>query len=373
MMLVLRQCLITLTRGGKALNTCLAKPALNLERPLQPVKFARLLIVKTSSMGDVVHMLPAVTDIRRARPEIQIDWVVDEAFAELPLLHPGIRRVLPAPLRRWRRQWGRGLGQELLGFIRLLRAEPYDLILDTQGLLKSALITRLARGLRCGPDVRSARESPSAWFYDRTYAVARGRHAVDRNRELAALALGLPPAADSLDYGVTAPPAPAELGLPADYMVCLHGASRASKLWPLGCWLELVRRLAELGIKVVLPWSSGQERERAEAMAAAAPGSQVLPRLALRPLAGVLAGARAVVGLDSGLSHLAVALDQPTLALYLDTAPALTGLLGKPGRAVNLGGPGGKPMPADVLARLAAMGVISPAAVQDPRVKKGMT
>lgn len=329
------------------------------------MKLTRLLIVKTSSMGDVVHMLPAVTDIRRAYPELQIDWVVDESFAELPPLHSAVRRVLPAPVRRWRRQWGRALTREFPGFIRILRAQPYDVILDSQGLLKSALITRLARGVRCGQDWRSARESLAAWCYDRTYAVARGRHAVDRNRELAALALGFPQPDDDLDYGLTAPPAPAELDLPADYVACLHGASRASKLWPLDCWLELVRRLEELGVKVVTPWSSVQERQRAEAIAAAAPGSQLLPRLGLRSLAGVLAGARAVVGLDSGLSHLAVALDRPTLALYLDTAPALTGLLGKPGRALNLGGPGAKPSPADVLGRLAEMGVIRGDAQED--------
>ncbi len=316
-------------------------------------------------MGDVVHMLPAVTDIRRAYPDIQIDWVVDESFAELPPLHSAVRGVLPAPVRRWRRQWGRALAQELPRFVRILRAQPYDVILDTQGLLKSALITRLARGLRCGQDWRSARESLAAWFYDRAYVVAQGCHAVDRNRQLAALALGYSLPEDDLDYGVTAPPAPADLALPADYLVCLHGASRASKLWPVDCWLELVRRLADLGVKVVTPWSSHQERQRAEIIAAAAPGSQVLPWLGLRPLAGVLAGARGVVGLDSGLSHLAVALDRPTLALYLDTAPALTGLLGKPGWAVNLGGPGGKPSPADVLGRLAEMGVISRDAQQD--------
>lgn len=329
------------------------------------MKLTRLLIVKTSSMGDVVHMLPAVTDIRRAYPEVQIDWVVDESFAELPPLHPAIGRVLPAPVRRWRQQWGRTLAREFPCFVRSLRAQPYDVILDSQGLLKSALITRLAKGLRCGQDWRSARESLAGWCYDRTCAVARGRHAVVRNRELAALALGYPPPEDDLDYGVTVPPAPADLALPADYLVCLHGASRASKLWPVDCWRELVRRLAEQGVRVVTPWSSDQERQRAAAIASVTPDSQVLPRLGLRPLAGVLAGARGVVGLDSGLSHLAVALDRPTLALYLDTAPALTGLLGKPGRAVNLGGPGAKPSPADVLGRLAEMGVIRREARQD--------
>ncbi len=315
----------------------------------------KLLIVKISSLGDVVHMLPAVTDIYRMCPEIHIDWVVEEGFVQLPALHPAVNRVIPVALRRWRRDPGRALRTEFRRFAQALRARAYDRVLDSQGLLKSAVITRLARGVRCGQDFRCARESLAARFYDRTFFVPLGRHAVVRNRELAALALGLPLPEGEADYGIEAPAAPTDLDLPARYMVCLHGASRESKLWPHEHWLALIRVLTQQGMGVVLPWGSAEEHMRAEAIAEATAGGRVLPWLDLKSLAGVLGGARAVVGLDSGLSHLAVALNRPTVALYTDTNPALTGVVGQAGRAINLGGEGMMPTPDQVLLELAEM------------------
>jgi heptosyltransferase-1 len=258
-------------------------------------------------------------------------------------------------LRRWRHDPGQALRTEFRRFAQALRAQDYDRVLDSQGLLKSAFITRMARGVRCGQDFRCAREAVAARFYDRTFFVPRGRHAVIRNRELTALALGLPLPEGEADYGIQAPAVPMALDLPARYMVCLHGASRESKLWPDEHWAVLTRVLAQRGIGVVLPWGSAEERVRAEVIAEATAQGRVLPRLDLKSLAGVLGGARAVVGLDSGLSHLAVALNRPTVALYTDTDPVLTGVAGQSGRAINLGGPGMMPTPDQVLLELARM------------------
>lgn len=320
----------------------------------------RLLIVKTSSLGDVVHMLPAVSDIQRARPGIMMDWLVEENFAAIPHLHPAVNRVIPVALRRWRRTLLQPhVWREFAEFRAMLGRDRYACILDSQGLLKSALLCRLARGIRHGPDRASAREPLAAWFYELTISVPRNRHAVDRNRELAARALGYPVPTGPPDYGITtaAPRAP---GLVNDYLVCLHGASRASKCWPRENWVALIQALARENLTVVLPWGSPAERMTAEAIAGAS-SALVLPRLEICEMTGVLAAARAVVGMDTGLSHLAAALGRPTVALYTDTSPRLTGVVGSvPSNMVNLGDKGAAPAVREVLEviqRLLALGL----------------
>ncbi len=297
----------------------------------------RILIVKTSSLGDVIHNLPAISDIRRHFPDAEIDWCVEDSFAAIPRLHPAVRNIIPVAIRRWRKQLVKAsTWLEIAAFRQQIAATSYDAVIDTQGLLKSALIARRARGPRLGYAADSAREPLAARCYDRHFHVARDLHAVVRNRRLAAAALGYAVDGEP-DYGIA--PAPGAFAwLPhRPYVVCLTATSRDDKLWPEANWLALGQRLNSMGYSCVLPGGSAVERQRAGRLAAAIPGAVAAPVMSIPELAGLLAGARAAVGVDTGLTHLAVALKIPTVALYTATDPGLTGVLGA-GFFRNLGG-----------------------------------
>jgi heptosyltransferase-1 len=314
----------------------------------------RILLVKTSSLGDVVHNLPVASDIRVRFPDAQIEWAVEEAFADIPRLHPAISGVIPVALRRWRRRvFSAQTWSEIAQLRARLRAGGYDEVIDTQGLVKSALVARMAPGRRSGLDLRSSRE-PLWPFFHRTYAVPWGQHAVERNRQLAAKALG---------YGIDSPPAygiapPAHLVgpdswagplAPRAYAVLLHSTSAADKLWPEHQWVKLGDHLHHHGVPCVLPWGSDAERARSERIATLLRNAVVPPRLSLADAAWLLGRARIVFGVDTGLAHLATALGTPIMGLYCATDPAATGLYGAP-LARNLGGIGRPPSIAEVIA-----------------------
>jgi heptosyltransferase I len=283
----------------------------------------RLLVVKTSSLGDVVHCLPAVTDALRARPVLEIDWVVERPFTAILAQHPGIRRVLPIALRAWRRTPWKSR-QALKAFVRTLREQRYDLILDAQGLIKSAIVARAARGaLRAGFDARSVREWPAAVCYHRRIAVARDQHAIARQRQLFAAALGYAFCGEP-DFGLSPPARP---GL-APAVVLLHGTSARHKEWPVAHWIDMARRARAAGYAVVLPSGNAHEFERATAIAAAAPGSTAPAPEPLSDVIDLLAGACGVVTVDTGLGQLAAALGVPAVGLFGPSRVALTGLSG---------------------------------------------
>lgn len=314
----------------------------------------RILLVKTSSLGDVIHNLPVATDIHRQFPQAKLDWCVEESFAAVPRLHPAVGRIIPVAVRRWRKALFKAeTWREIGEFRQRVREVDYDLVLDTQGLFKSALLASRANGPLAGYDSESVREPLAARFYDRHFRVARDLHAVVRNRMLAAAALDYP-VADAVDYGIQAP-AIAIDWLPAGpYAVLLSATSRDDKLWPEAHWVALGQALRAQGLGVVLPAGNPQERARAARLAAAIPGALAAPPLRIDALATLLAGARAVVGVDTGLTHLAVALKTPTIALYTATEPGLTGVYGA-GFHRNLGGKGQCPTVAAVLAELMAV------------------
>jgi len=315
----------------------------------------KVLLIKTSSLGDVVHNLPVATDIRSRFPDARIDWVVEETYAPLVALHSAVANVIPVAIRRWRRRpLGASTWSEIGDFRRRFRKEQYDAVIDTQGLVKSALLARAARGRRHGFDAHSAREGLAAWFYDVKHRIPRSQHAVIRNRALAAAALGY--RADGVaDYGIrVSAPAPAA-GELVPYCVLLHGTSRDDKLWPVERWVRLGRELEARGLRCLLPSGSADERRRSEVIAAAL-GNSVVPALTpLLEMAQLLARAAAVIGVDTGLTHLAAALGVPVVALYCGSDPVLTGVH-EARCARNLGRSGAAPEVPEVLEALGALG-----------------
>jgi heptosyltransferase I len=313
----------------------------------------RILLVKTSSLGDVLHNLPVVSDIMRNYPQAQIDWVAEESFASLPKLHCAVQNVIPVAVRRWRKNLFRAdTWHEIAAFRRTLRAQPYDIAIDTQGLLKSALLMRITQGLRCGFDRSSAREPIASLLYQRTFHVEKDRHAVERNRLLVAQALGYT-LKNGLEYGIRPPSEPRPDWLPEGaYAVLLHATSRDDKLWNESNWVSLGKHLQQQHIRCILPWGNATERSRSKRLSAQIPQAITPGRLNLNEIAALIGKASAVIGVDTGIAHLAAAMDVPTIGIYTATDPALTGLYAEE-RAVNLGGVGRAPGVAEVTATLA--------------------
>lgn len=287
----------------------------------------KVLIVKTSSLGDVLHTLPAVTDACSLLPGISFHWVVEESLVEIPSWHPAVERVIPVAMRRWRGALTRAIHAGEFGdFYRRLRAVEYDHVIDAQGLLKSAVVTRLACGLRSGLDRHSAREPLLGFAYQRRFHVPKGRHAIDRVRRLFALALDYPQPDTPPDYGLDATVFAGNGG--GDYVVFAHGTTWSTKLWPETHWMQLARQANAAGLGVYLPWGDNEEHSRAQRIAAVCRRARVVPHGGLADLARVVAHAHAVVAVDTGLSHLAAALGVPVVSLYGATDPGLTGARG---------------------------------------------
>ncbi|MFG3453701.1 lipopolysaccharide heptosyltransferase I [Stutzerimonas stutzeri] len=288
----------------------------------------RVLLIKTSSLGDVIHTLPALTDAQRAIPGIQFDWVVEEGFAEIPAWHPAVVQVIPVAIRRWRRHLLQTLRSgEWRRFKARLRETRYDLVIDAQGLLKSAWLTRYVSAPVAGLDRESAREPLASRFYDRRYAIARDQHALERVRQLFAQVLGYTVPETMADYGLDRN----QLATSGDqpYLLFLHGTTWPSKHWPESYWRELAERMSEFGWSIRLPWGNADEKARAERIAENLSSVSVLPKLNLGGIAKVVAGARACVAVDTGLGHLAAALDVPSISLYGPTLPGRVGAYGR--------------------------------------------
>jgi len=300
-----------------------------------------ILLVKTSSLGDVIHALPAVSDMRAVMPDLHIDWLVEESLVAIPRLHAGVAAVIPVALRRWRRSfWKKNTRDEISAFAGNLRSRTYDAVIDAQGLFKSAVIALMAHGPRHGLDFHSARE-PLGLFYQRCYRVGWDIHAVERNRQLAANVLGY--AIDRpCDFGISAAPREFAWLEHGPYAVLLHATSGDYKLWPEAHWVALADKFAADGIRCVLTWGNAREQARCVRLAERMKNAVIAPALDFAALAGLFAGAVTVVGVDTGLTHLAAALGRPTVGIYLGTDPAATGIHGC-ARARNIGGIGAVP------------------------------
>lgn len=308
----------------------------------------KILIVRTSSLGDLVHILPAISDIQRHVPGAQIDWVVEESFAEIPTWHPGISEVIPVAHRRWRKHWWSSETRAARAALRRnLGARQYDVVLDMQALMKSVWLVRQTHGVRHGLDRKSAREPLASFFYDVKHTVKFWQPAVTRQRELAAAALGY-------QYQ-----GPADFGLHAltdgvdvqPYAVIMPSASRDDKLWPEADWQRVFARLDEHGLDLKLLSGNAAETERARDLVGDNPRAQVLPRMGLSDVAAVLARARIMVGLDSGLTHLSAGLGRPTIGIYKASTPVRTPLEG-PAYSASLGERGSAPSAETVLSAI---------------------
>jgi heptosyltransferase-1 len=307
----------------------------------------RILIVKTSSMGDVVHALPLAADLAAHVPDAQIDWLVEEGFAAIPAMSRHVRQVHRVALRRWRRSPLRSdTWREIAEARASLRARRYDRVLDVQGLLKSAWMARWTGSPVAGPSSSAARERVASQLYSQPIDVPRTLHAVERCRRIGAAVFGYASGdRPRFDLSVTASPA-VEGAAPT--AVLLVNASRATKLWAEDRWTELERWLAGRGLRSVLFWATPEEQARAVRLARAMQRGVVAPRSSIESIAATLASAQVVVGLDTGLAHLAAALGRPTVGIYCDYDPSLVGLLGD-GPVRSLGGVAQQPSARDVI------------------------
>ena len=311
------------------------------------------LIIRPSSLGDIVHALPIVHDLHHYRPGLAVDWVAEEPFKQLVRLNRGVRRVIPVALRRWRhRMLSRSTWREFTAFRHELVHDRYDAVIDLQEQVKGALIAWLARGPVHGLDRASVREPMATLLYRHTYRIDPRQHLIDRCRRLAANAFGYEPeGAPRFDL---APPS-LDAAPDAPYAVFLHATSRDDKLWPEAHWKALLEHVTGAGLTTVLPWGDNTESERSARLAAGMTGATVPPRRTLPELASLLSRATLVVGVDTGLTHLAAALGTPTVALFTATDPRLAGVERASALARDLGDVGATPAPALVIAAAGAL------------------
>ncbi len=314
----------------------------------------RCLIIKTSSLGDIIHTLPAVTDAFKAlKGKIQFDWVVEESFAEIPSWHPAVKQVIPVAIRRWRKHPLKTFFSiEWKQFKQAIAAQEYDFIIEAQGLLKSAWLTRFAHTRSRKPalygfDKTSAREPLAARFYPFPVQIAKNQHAVERVRQLFAAVLGyklaLQNTPEQIDYGIKqnlssrfnitkerADKTSDTIQPERPVIMFLHATTWKTKHWPEPYWQALARQLIDQGFRIVLPWGNEQELQRAHRISSVAQQHiQVLDKMNLTRLAQQINSVTGVVAVDTGLAHLAAALDKPVVAIYGPTSPGLTGTYGK--------------------------------------------
>lgn len=314
---------------------------------------SKILFIKTSSLGDVIHNMPAVSEAQARVPGARIAWVVEEAYVPLARLHPAVADVVPVAARRWRKApFSPATWREIAAGRRAIGGETHDAVIDTQGLLRTGILSRSAKGRRHGYDRQSIREPFAAMFYDVKHAVSRELHAIERNRLLTGLALGY------------APDGPPDYGLDRErlregnrpYAVFLHGTARPEKEWSPQNWIALGKSLEGRGVELVLPWGNDREHARAAHLAANIAKARVADPKPLDRMARLIAGARFVVGVDTGLVHLAAALGVPLVAIFAGSRPELTRPIGRGPIEVV----GGKDAPASVEEVTAAIARVAP-------------
>ncbi|MDB5650655.1 MAG: waaC, partial [Hyphomicrobiales bacterium] len=318
----------------------------------------KILIVRLSSLGDVVHNMPMVADILRHHPDAQIDWVVEEAFVDLVALNQGVANVIPIALRRWKKQCRKSATRsaacsEIAAFHRRLREQSYDCVFDTQGLLKSSIVMRMAKLAPGGKRIGLANgtegcgyEGLSRLFHHESIAVDRYTHAVARARRVSAAHLGYV-CESAADFDMASPEIQRPAWMPAAYAVFFHASARASKRWPEDAWIEIGSFVKGLGLQILLPWGNPAEKLAAERLAAAMPNARVLPKLSMQEAILLAQRAHLVVGIDTGLTHIAAASHRPTVEIYCDS-PRWNTECNWSDNVLNLGDAGSPPSVSEV-------------------------
>lgn len=324
-----------------------------------------ILLVRVSSLGDVLHNLPMVADIARHYPDANIDWVVEEGFVSLVRLNARVRNVIPFALRRWRKSLGKPETRaEIRQFFRTLRAQEYDFVFDTQGLLKTGIIMGAARVRQGGRKVGMANgsegsgyEGISRIFHHLSVPTDPRTHAVARGRIVAGAALGYPVDTPA-DFGLAPLPAdaPRPDWMPPAYTVFFHGTARDAKKWAPANWIALGQALAQEPdpLPILLPWGSPKEKAEAEQLAASLPNARLLPQLSMADAVMLARRADLVVGVDTGLTHIAAAFVRPTVEIYADSPRWKTEGNWSP-RIINLGDTGAPPSVHEVLAAVRSL------------------
>ena len=287
----------------------------------------KILLVRLSSMGDLIHTLPAIEDLARQCPDVKLHWLCEAGFADIARLHPFVKKIHVMKWRQWRKHLFQAETWQEIGRLKqALRQEAFDFVLDSQGLIKSACFAKMAKSPIYGLDKNSAREGLAALAYAETYAVPKGKNAVWRNRELFAQVFGyaMP---ETQVFGLTVPEAGRLKNLELPYYVALHATSRDSKLWPVENWRALLQKLnEEQQCNVYLPWGNETEKTRAGQIADGLPFAIVCDKMNLLQAAYLLKHAVGIIGVDTGLLHLANALEKPVVGIYTDTDPIKTGV-----------------------------------------------
>lgn len=291
----------------------------------------RVLIIKLTSMGDLMHAFPAITDAVGVISDIEFDWVVDESFQEVPLWHGAVKNTITTAHRRWKKNFIKVIKQgELKSFYQSLNEDDYDVIIDMQSNLKSAFVSFLRRDHVHGYDSKTCREWPAHWSYQHCYHVGLRQHAIERQRTLFAKIFNYEKPSTPADYGVDLANLPLPtMALPKKTLVFVHNASWPTKLWPIEHWQALIAKVAAKGYSVLLPCGSDSEYERAKTIASCHQAAIALPKMSLNDMAAILSRAHAAVCSDTGLAHMAAVTKTPAITLYAVTDTLLIGTMGE--------------------------------------------
>lgn len=305
-------------------------------------------------MGDIVHALPVAYDIKKAMPDCQLHWVVEESFSDIVTLSPFVDRFVTTAFRRWRKTLLKGETRKEISEVKdALRREKYDIVIDLQGLMRSALVARWTKAQTAGYSKDTIREPLASYLYRQTHHVPESLTPVLRYRTMAAQVLGYEIDGKNPKYGLEVN-CVTPSGVVGRYAALAVNTSRPEKLWPQARWIEVAKALQSEGMQSVLFWGNEEERRRVEEIAAAVDGAVVMPRSSIRALAQAIVGAECLLGVDTGFSHLGAALGVPSVGIIVGTSAKLFSLVSE-GACATVGDMGVIPQPEEVLAALGAV------------------